>query len=62
MKMYQVVQKISIHPLYLKPATPLSRFSLGCHGTQTIQTHLLPTAKKLVAMVTMVHKQHKTTV
>jgi hypothetical protein len=45
MKMYQVVQKISIDPLYLKPAMQLSRFSLN----------------NLVTTVTMEHKQKTTT-
>jgi hypothetical protein len=46
MKIYEVVQKISIDPLYLEPATPLGRFC--------------PKVNSLVT-IAMVHKQSKPT-
>jgi hypothetical protein len=66
MKIYQVVQKVFIDPLYLKPARPLGRFCPTVNNLVTMvhkqskPTWLqwlpfLPTVKKFVAMVTMVH-------
>jgi hypothetical protein len=52
-----VVQKISIDPLYLKPAAPLGRFCPEANNLFTIVTWL-PSVNNLVAMV---HKQSKPT-
>jgi hypothetical protein len=66
----QLVQKLSLGPLYLKRAIPLGRFCSTVNNLVTmvheqskpISLSLLLTVNNLVVMVTMEHKQSKPTV